>query len=334
MPKITTNRNLFIRSEPSSLGKPVGVLFPSVTLACEHKVKGQDHEGVDAWYKLDDGAYIWGKGVDEHETVEVKKDMPLQKSPLYGVVKEHVAIRLGKPSRKARMGGYLLKGSAVKFKGYEPGQDGSQSAFGVLYAVSSPSEALYVKRKWITQREENSSRRRSLTMRDSIPPEETPEITRRANLISNAELKALDFPALWRQLGTGRGVKVAVLDGGFYHQDEYKETLCFDATKDKEWEKPVRFEEISILDNNHGTYCADVIVGNREGVTGLAYNSEVVLIKVADDDLTGFDKGHFLKAMKILSKKEMSDVSIISVSHTFLSHFNHFAVKEAFRNDL
>lgn len=74
-----TKFNLYLRSEPNRLSQGVLVLG-GIVLRCIDTVKGELVEGIDDWYKDENGKYFWAGGVEELDSTTQKLIWPLNTS--------------------------------------------------------------------------------------------------------------------------------------------------------------------------------------------------------------------------------------------------------------
>lgn len=97
-------------------------------------------------------------------------------------------------------------------------------------------------------------------------------------------MEAIEAPKAWNEGFTGKGASVFVLDSGIDRENiEFAETLNKDlstsfVTNEPYWTRPGRF-------TNHGTHVAGTIGANKNnfGVIGVAYEAELVAIKVLSE---------------------------------------------------
>lgn len=74
-----TKVNLYLRNEPNRLS--VGTLTPVDTiLKCVESVKGELVEGIDNWYKNENGLFFWAGGVEEIQNESSQFIWPLEQS--------------------------------------------------------------------------------------------------------------------------------------------------------------------------------------------------------------------------------------------------------------
>jgi subtilisin family serine protease len=136
-------------------------------------------------------------------------------------------------------------------------------------------------------------------------------------------LDAIDAPEAWNEGYKGAGVRVAVLDGGFYlDQPDLAPNINLELSMNFVDDEVLQFiptEEIGLF--SHGSHVAGTIAAaaNGIGIIGVAPEAELVLLKVLGDSGSG-NFGDLIEAIIYAADNE-ADVINMSLSGAWLKRF-------------
>lgn len=118
-------------------------------------------------------------------------------------------------------------------------------------------------------------------------------------------IKDYGIAGLWKKGLSGKGVKIAILDTGISYPHP-------DLNLNSDWFKDVSDSASGIKDiNGHGTHCAGIIKASNNGfgITGIAYDADVYVCKIRNDDI-GDDFSYLIKGIEWAISRKCDIVSI------------------------